>query len=142
MVLAPRRTMCTAPASLAPASSSGAPTTRSTVPSRSRSPTSASEEPKKSLVVRRGPLTVRGLISTVRFTEPFELRSTRWTAPSSVTAEPFPRAPTTMSGAPSRSRSPTEAADEPKKSLAARDGPLAVEALISAVLFTEPSELR
>ena len=65
-----------------------------------------------------------------------------WTAPALAAPASSPYAPTAMSGTPSRSRSPTEAADEPKKSLAARDGPLAVEALISAVLFTEPSELR
>ena len=65
-----------------------------------------------------------------------------WTAPTFVPPASSPYAPTAMSGTPSRSKSPMPARDEPNRSLRASDGPLAVEALISAVLFTEPSELR
>ena len=65
-----------------------------------------------------------------------------WTAPALAAPASSPYAPTAMSGTPSRSRSPMPAADEPKKSLPAIDGPFWVEELISLVLCTEPSELR
>ena len=65
-----------------------------------------------------------------------------WTAPASVPPVSSPSAPTAMSGTPSRSRSPKAAIEAPKISYCAREGPFVVEALISAVLFTEPSELR
>ena len=65
-----------------------------------------------------------------------------WAAPAFAAPASSPVAPTARSPTPSPSRSPIAASDAPKASLAARDGPLAVEALISAVLFTEPLELR
>ena len=131
-----RRTMCTVPALAQRASSPVAPTARSSIPSRSRSPIRATDRPNSSPAASCGPLAVEALISAVRFTVPSWLRNSRWTAPVSLKR---PHAPAARSGTPSLSRSPTAAADEPKKSLAASRGPLAVEALISAVLFTVPS---
>ena len=49
-------------------------------------------------------------------------------------------APAATSCIPSPSMSPTPAAEEPKRTPSARPGPLAVAELISAVLFTVPSE--
>ena len=132
----------TAPAEEAPASSPFAPTAMSAVPSPSRSPTAARDDPKESPLASRGPLAVEALISTVRFTVPSELRYSRWTAPAEEAPASSPFAPTAMSAVPSPSRSPTAARDDPKESPLASRGPLAVEALISTVRFTVPSELR
>ena len=119
-----------------------APAARSGTPSPSRSPTAASEEPKKSLPASCGPLALEALISAVLFTVPSEFKYSRWTAPAPGAPALSLVAPAARSGTPSPSRSPTAASEEPKKSLPASCGPLALEALISAVLFTVPSEFR
>ena len=119
-----------------------APAARSGTPSPSRSPTAASEEPKKSLPASCGPLALEALISAVLFTVPSEFKYSRWTAPAPGAPALSLVAPAARSGTPSPSRSPTAASEEPNSSLADSCGPLALEALISAVLFTVPSEFR
>ena len=133
---------CAMPALVASASSPTAPAARSCAPSRSRSPSAASDVPNLSEMFSCGPFAVEALISAVRFTVPSELRYSRWTAPAEEAPASSPFAPTAMSAFPSPSRSPTAARDRPKESPLASRGPLAVEALISTVRFTVPSELR
>ena len=81
------------------------------------------------------------LISAVLFTVPSEFRNSTCRAPLPSPPASSPGAPTAMSGIPSRSTSPTPAAEEPKASLSESEGPLAVVEFISAVVCGTPSGL-
>ena len=135
-----RNRTCRAPLELPPSSSPTAPAAMSAFPSPSRSPSAAAEYPKKSPFASEGPLGVVELISAVPFTVPSEFMNRTWTAPLWPPPASSPQAPAATSGTPSPSRSPRPAAEKPKLSLFASDGPLGVVELISAVPFTVPSE--
>ena len=144
-----RYSMWTVPASGYPRVALSAPAARSGTPSRSRSPTAASDDPNPSPIASTGPFSIEESISTVLFTVPVEVIRNRWTSPVTVLLMPGcpvrvlkPDAPAAMSAAPSPSTSPTRATEEPSASASPSCGPLAVDALISAVFFTVPSELR
>ena len=145
-----RYSMWTVPASGYPRVALSAPAARSGTPSRSRSPTAASDDPNPSPIASTGPFSIEESISTVLFTVPVEVMRNRWTSPVTVlllmpgcpVRVLKPDAPAAMSAAPSPSTSPTRATDEPSASASPSCGPLAVDALISAVFFTVPSELR
>ena len=127
------------PASAEPASWFSAPAAMSGTPSPSKSPMPATEEPNESASDMPGPLGVAELISAVPFTVPSELRNRTCTAPLPPPPASSPGAPAATSVTPSPSRSPSAAADWPKKSPFESDGPFAVDESISAVLFTVPS---
>ena len=129
-----------APLVFPPASSPTAPAATSGTPSPSRSPAAATEYPKKSPFESEGPFAVVELISAVLFTVPSGFMYRTWTAPLWLPPASSPHAPAAMSGTPSPSRSPRPAAEAPKLSLSASEGPFAVVEFISAVLFTVPSE--
>ena len=132
-------TTCTAPLPSPPASPPGAPAAMSGMPSASRSPSAAAEEPNASPSDSEGPFGVDELISNVLFAVPSGFISTTCTAPLPSPPASPPGAPAAMSGMPSASRSPSAAAEEPNASPSESEGPLAVDELISAVLFTVPS---
>ena len=128
----------TAPLAFPPASSPGAPAAMSGTPSRLMSPTAATDLPNASSSSSAGPLAVPPLISAVPLTDPSAFMKMTCTAPLSSPPASSPGAPAAMSGTPSRSRSPTDAA-WPNRSVSSSAGPLAVPPLISAVLLTDPS---
>ena len=134
--------MWTAPLWLPPASSPQAPAATSGTPSPSRSPMPATDEPKLSLSASDGPFAVVEFISAVLFTVPSEFRNSTCSTPLLLCPSSSFGAPAAISVTPSPSKSPMPATDEPKLSLSAIDGPLSVDELISAVLFTVPSEFR
>ena len=147
-----RNTTCRAPLPSPPASSPGAPAATSGMPSPSMSPTPATEEPNRSPPESDRPSGELSILA-VRFTVPSEFMNMTCRAPLSTSVETLlsntettmpssPGAPATMSGTPSRSRSPMPATEEPKLSPFESTGPLGVAELISAVRFTVPSGLR
>ena len=102
-----------------PASSPGAPAAMSGTPSRSRSPMPATDEPKLSPLERIGPNGVPSWIPAVLLAVPSEFMNMTWIWPLLG----LPGAPATMSGTPSRSRSPMPATLFPKSAPADTEGP-------------------
>ena len=127
-------------------SSDLAPAAKSGTPSPSMSPMPATPLPKASMSSSGGPfLTVSSNVAAP-FTVPSRFMNRTWTAPELLPASPEPAswfsAPAARSGTPSPSRSPMPATEEPNESRSETLGPPGVAELISAVLFTVPSELR